>query len=168
VAELLAEYPELEEFLIARAHVFEKLRNPVLRRTVAKVATVRQAAEIAGIPVDELLRELRQAAGLDPTEAAHGGTASEEASPACGAKTPEWFDPEAVIETIDADALLEAGKIPLGRVLRAANKLEGKAMLRVVAGFRPAPLADALETRGFTIWVRELAPGRFELFVIRA
>ena len=38
VAVLLEHFPELEETLIAMAPPFKKLRNPVLRRSVAKVA----------------------------------------------------------------------------------------------------------------------------------
>ena len=40
VAELLEHFPELEETLIAMAPPFKKLRNPVLRRSVAKVASL--------------------------------------------------------------------------------------------------------------------------------
>ena len=44
VAQLLDAYPELEEVLIRMAPPFRKLKNPILRRSVAKVATLKQAA----------------------------------------------------------------------------------------------------------------------------
>jgi len=46
VADLLESWPELEEVLIAHAPAFRRLKNPVLRRTVARVATLEQAAGV--------------------------------------------------------------------------------------------------------------------------
>lgn len=43
VAELLDAYPALEPVLVAQAPAFARLRNPVLRRTVARVATLEDA-----------------------------------------------------------------------------------------------------------------------------
>ena len=42
VAALLEEYPELEDVLMAMAPPFKKLRNPFLRKSVAKVASLGQ------------------------------------------------------------------------------------------------------------------------------
>lgn len=39
VGELLEKYPELEETLMELAPAFQKLKNPVIRRTIGKVAT---------------------------------------------------------------------------------------------------------------------------------
>lgn len=38
---ILDSYPELEEVLIGMAPAFKKLKNPILRNTVAKVATLK-------------------------------------------------------------------------------------------------------------------------------
>ena len=38
VGELLDAYPELESVLMEMSPAFEKLKNPILRRTVARVA----------------------------------------------------------------------------------------------------------------------------------
>ena len=40
VLELIETYPELEDVLIEYAPAFKNLKNPVLRRTVAKIATL--------------------------------------------------------------------------------------------------------------------------------
>ena len=63
VGDLLAAYPELEAVLIARSPAFARLKNPVLRRTIAKVATLAQAANIAVMPPVDLVNELRRAVG---------------------------------------------------------------------------------------------------------
>ncbi len=73
VGDLLDAYPEAEAALIAIAPKFKALKNPVLRRTVAKVATLEQAARVADMPVNELVRSLRQALGQDAGEIESGG-----------------------------------------------------------------------------------------------
>jgi hypothetical protein len=49
VGALLTAFPELEGVLIDMASAFAKLRNPVVRRTVAKVAKLEQVATIGGV-----------------------------------------------------------------------------------------------------------------------
>ncbi|MBT4095990.1 MAG: DUF1858 domain-containing protein, partial [Nitrospinaceae bacterium] len=52
VGELLEHYPELEDVLIGMAPPFKKLKNPLLRKSVGKVATLRQAAAVGRISVE--------------------------------------------------------------------------------------------------------------------
>ena len=59
VGELLDTYPELEPVLMELSPAFKKLQNPVLRKTVAKVATLQQAASLGNIPVTEVINTLR-------------------------------------------------------------------------------------------------------------
>ena len=58
VGALLDAHPELEVTLIGIAPTFKALKNPVLRRTVAKVATLEQAARIADLTAFFMLGEL--------------------------------------------------------------------------------------------------------------
>ena len=52
---LLAAYPFLLDFLAGLSPKFEKLRNPILRKTIGKVASFDQAARLADMPVERLL-----------------------------------------------------------------------------------------------------------------
>jgi hypothetical protein len=164
VAELLESWPELEPVLIAQAPAFRRLKNPVLRRTVARVATLEQAAGVGGVPVRELVAVLRRAAGMEgdlwttQSPGGHGGGAS---------AAPPWLDPVRVVETLDADALLDAGEVPLARVSARARTLPPGGLLRVESGFRPVPLVEALGRQGYRCFVRETVPNRFETFIGR-
>jgi hypothetical protein len=163
VADLLQSWPELEEVLIAQAPAFRRLKNPVLRRTVARVATLEQAAGVGGVPVRELVATLRRAAGIE-ADAPDGGSPEGAAEPQA---PPEWLDPARVVETVDADALLDAGQVPLTLVNEKARALGPGEILRLDSGFRPVPLVEALGKQGCRSFVREAAPGRFETFVTR-
>ena len=57
ILDLLADYPELEEVLFDISPAFRQLKNPVLRRTVARVTTLQQAALVGGIRVEDLVKK---------------------------------------------------------------------------------------------------------------
>lgn len=150
IGALLDAFPDLEEVLIETAPVFKKLKNPVLRRTVAKVATIERAAGIAGIPVRDLVITLRTAAGL-AVDAQALPTDSEPAMTSAPAPTPAWLQEGALVEEFNADAMLDAGEVPLGPIVRRARALQPGEMLRVVSAFRPTPLVDKLTGLGHPV-----------------
>ena len=162
VAELLESWPELEPVLVAQAPAFRRLKNPVLRRTVARVATLEQAAGVGGVAVRDLVAALRRAAGLG--DAPPGGPARSRPG---ASVPPDWVGSGRVVVTLDAEALLDAGEVPLPVVNERARGLGPGELLRIDSGFRPAPLVDALAKQGFRTFVREASPGRFETFVSR-
>ena len=88
VGELLRFYPELEDELVAVAPTFEKLRNPVLRRTVAKVTTLRQAARVGGVTVGEIIGRLRCAAVAARPQPARSTAAESRRTPAARKSGP--------------------------------------------------------------------------------
>lgn len=146
VAQLLDAYPELEQVLIDTAPAFAKLRNPVLRRTIARVTTLARAAEMAGIPVRDLVGSLRGAAGLD-----HGDSepSSGDDAPAAEEGPAPWVDASRVRWTVDADSLLDAGEEPISEVMMRASSLEENDLGLIRSSFRPAPLIELLQARGF-------------------
>ncbi|MFB3905774.1 MAG: DUF1858 domain-containing protein [Acidobacteriota bacterium] len=146
IGELLDNYPELEAVLIKMAPGFARLSNPVLRKTVARVATIKQAAAMGGIPVPRMINELRRAAGFQavavPTEGA--------AEPS--SRKPSWYRPECVVETMDARPMLEAGEAPISAVLKELRQLAPGQCLELITPFRPAPLVDVARKQGFEAW----------------
>ena len=149
VAQLLDSYPELEEELINAAPAFSKLRNPVLRRTIARVTSLSRAAEVAGISPRELVARLRRVAGLADERFVEDAP---EHDPGAGGPAP-WVDAARVRWTVNADALLESGAEPLGEVVRRAAEMEGDDLGLIRSSFRPAPLIELLEARGFRVAV---------------
>ena len=63
IYDLLEAYPELEDILISSAPEFKKLKNPILRKTIARITNISQAATIGGLNVEELVNRLREKAG---------------------------------------------------------------------------------------------------------
>lgn len=175
VGALLEAYPELEEKLIEIAPIFGKLKNPVLRKTVAKLATIEKAAGIAGIDTRELVLELRKAAGLPAADLAGGGKAPAEAgrkgSPDRAADRPEpgkapyWATQCEIIATIDVESMLEKGEHPLARVRRLLGEAEKGNAVRLESGFQPLPLMEEMERAGFAVYSESKSEGRWTTYI---
>jgi hypothetical protein len=151
VGELLRDHPEVEEVLIGMAPAFEKLRNPVLRRGVGRVATLKQAAAVGRIPVVAMVNELRVAAGQVPLEDAGGEETSYFES------RPAWFSQERVIEVVREDEI-DPNMMPIRPLLRRARKLGSDDILEFVSSHLPAPGIDILRKKGYRTWSVEDEP----------
>jgi hypothetical protein len=150
VAQLLKHYPELEETLIAMAPAFKKLRNPVLRRSVARVASLRQAAAVGGVELQSMIDDLRCAAHQEPLRLDAGDQDRDAAKSYFGHK-PHWFDASTISATVD-ERELPADTMPLNPVMRAASRLESGQMVELVTDFLPAPGIDLIKRKGYAVW----------------
>jgi len=159
VGELLDAYPEAEELLITLAPKFKALRNPVLRRTVAKVASLEQAARVGGLSVKELVGALRDGLGVAGAEIADGVESST-------SEPPPWLEegrePSAVL---DADALLAAGKTPVAEASVKLAHIQPGDLLLVKATFEPAPLVDVLRDKGHDVFADGKGDEEWEVWV---
>jgi len=147
VAELIDAYPQLEQVLVDYVPPFEKLRNPLLRRTVARITTLQQAAAIGGVRVEELINRLRKEVGQELFARA--------AATAYTTEQPGWFSEARVVAELDARAMLAAGEQPVGQVIADLNALGRGDIYRLVAPFMPAPLVDKASSLGISHWVTQ-------------
>lgn len=167
VGELLDAYPELEETLVTMAPAFAKLRNPVLRRTVAQVATLEQAARVGGVPVKELVTRLRNAARLPAGASPDAATDAVGVAAADDHARPDWVEQVTVAATIDADEALAASRHPLGQVMTAVRALDPGCAVVVDSSFVPAPLVDALARQGYESTTTRSGAGRYRTWIRR-
>jgi hypothetical protein len=96
VAALLDQYSELEAILIGIAPPFKKLRNPVLWRSVARVASLQQATAVGRLPVVTVVNEFRAVVGQEPIARGEEADAASYFS-----SQPDWFDSDRVVATIN-------------------------------------------------------------------
>jgi hypothetical protein len=145
VGALLEAYPEVEGVLVDMAPAFAKLRNPVVRRTVAKIATLEQAAKIGGVSLQAMIRRLRDVTGQ--------GTAEPpviQSSPGAG-EDESWLMRGRVVEEIDADAMLEHGVHPIGKIREAVGALGPGEVVVLRSSFRPQPLIETMRRAGAAV-----------------
>jgi hypothetical protein len=146
VAQLLDAYPELEEVLIKMAPPFKKLRNPILRKSVAKVATLQQAAIVGRLDPSSMIDQLRQAVGLAPIEAAETPSVEDYLGTA-----PDWFDPSCVVTAID-DRTGDSDEMAITRIVKALKDLPEHQVVELTTTFLPAPGIDVARSRGLRTW----------------
>ena len=142
IGALLEAYPAVESVLIDMAPAFARLRNPVVRRTVAKVATLEQAAKIGGVSLQAMILRLRDVTGQGGQD-----TPVVDARPDAAADS-SWLVAGRVVEEIDADAMLERGVHPIGKVREAVAALAPGEVVVLRSSFRPQPLIELLRRAG--------------------
>ena len=152
VGELLERWPGLEDVLVDISPHFKALHNPVLRRTVAKVATLRQVSKVSGVSLGVLIERLREGAGLPPIAVA----AEAEGPPP---ERPGWAAAGAVSRALDARADIEAGEHPMPAVMGELARLGAGQVLELVTPFVPAPLLDLAREKGFESFSVTEGPG---------
>ena len=149
VAALLEHYPELEDVLIGMAPPFKKLKNPILRRSVAKITSLRQAAVVGRISIDELVNRLRAAVGQEPITIEVAVDADTYYS-----VQPAWFDSDRVVASVDGSKV-DPNVMPLNPLMRRASKLTEGEIVELVTNYLPAPAIDIMRKKGFLTWSRE-------------
>jgi len=159
VLQLLEAYPLLEDVLIEYAPAFKKLKNPVLRKTVAKVATLQQAAAIGNVKVEDLINRLRSEVGQDLFQ--------DSSSTAYNTTKPDWFDAELVDMEFNAAELLEAGEHPVNHVMADLKQLSTGKIYKLKAPFLPAPLIDKASSMNMQHWIDKVSDEEFLIYFIK-
>lgn len=164
VAAVLARDERLIDVFVAASPAFEKLRNSAMRKTMAKLVTVEQAARIAGLDAGDLVARLNAAlAGTDAVTAAP--VASPAALPAIPAALTS-LQPDRIVDC-DVRDDLRAGIEPFRRILDAARALPTGSALRVRAIFEPAPLYAVLARQGLAHATERLAADDWRVWFYR-
>lgn len=148
LAALLEKYPQVEGVLIEMAPAFKKLKNPILRKTIAKVATLRQVAQIGDVSLGTMINKLRLAAGQ--AEQAKIDDESREAS-----VSPTWFDSAKIVKSLDARPMLESGQHPMSQVLEGLKEFKSGEIFELITPFLPAPLIDMVRQKGYRAWSQQ-------------
>lgn len=159
VLQLIESYPHLEDVLIRYVPAFSKLKNPVVRKTVAKVATLQQAATIGGVKVEDLINVLRKEVGQDAVLIADE----------VGFNTvqPAWFDEAKIVSRFDVREMLNSGEHPVNQVISDLKKLNDGEIYQIIAPFIPAPLVEKAISLGYDHWIDNKGEELFTVAFIR-
>ncbi|RJX32287.1 MAG: DUF438 domain-containing protein [Desulfarculus sp.] len=127
VYDLVEKYPFIIDYLIKQSSHFERLKNPMLRKTLGKVADLNKAAGIAGLPVEELLAgiaaEIKAQTGEEPAMAGAAPAAALVSDPAARQEALK-----AIIRDLHAGGDMNQLKERFRAVIRDVNAPEIAAM----------------------------------------
>ncbi len=150
LGKLLDRYPELEDELLNMSPAFAKLRNPVLRKTVAKVASLKQIAEVGNISLIDLINRLRQKVGIQ--EKFSESMDSEKTN----SDRPDWLNTNKIAKFLDARPIIESGGHPMEQMLRELATLKDGQVYQLNTPFLPTPLLDVLKNKGYLSWSEQI------------
>ena len=145
VIQLIETYPQLEDVLIKYVPAFSKLKNPLLRRTVAKIATLQQAASIGNVKTGDLINLLRKEVGQELIN-----TSDETAY---NTKKPSWFEETLIEKEFDIREMLAAGEQPVNQAIADLTHLNKGKIYKLISPFLPAPLIDKAISLKIDHWV---------------
>jgi len=146
ISDLLNDYDNMKDILIQINPKFKKLNNPVLRRTLAKVASVKQAAIVGGMDPKELVNILRKKVGQDPLEF----TESIKEQLSKNNKEPQWINSINIVKRFDANELLKNDKNPLAEIVNYLKKIDNPNDAIVLkSDFLPEPLIEELTKKRY-------------------
>jgi hypothetical protein len=134
-------------------------QNPVLLRTVAKIATLHQAAAIGGVKTEELINRLRKEEGRD--------SISGEGGSQYNYQKPEWFTEDKIVKRFNASEMLTAGEHPVNQVIADLNHLEIGKIYELKAPFLTAPLFDKATSLGLKHWIEQKSDDEFFIYFNR-
>lgn len=162
IGALLDRYPELEEILIGIAPPFKKLSNPLLRKGVAKVASLEHAAAVGGLRVNDLVNKLRAAVGQEAIAPEDADTPISHFS-----DQPEWVAGAKLVTSID-ERTGDPDKMPIVVVLQKAAQLQAGEMLELVTTFLPAPGIEIMRRKGLRVWSVQQEPELIRTYVSKS
>ncbi len=165
ISAVLAKDERLLEVLVATAPAFEKLKNPLMRRTMASLVTVEQAARIAGIDAAALVARLNGALGDGGSEPPP--SRPEPVAPLAPVPPALAATPPALLVDVDVREDLRAGREPFGRIMGAVRELGPAHVLRIRAIFEPVPLYGVLAKRGLSHFTEQLAVEDWRVWFFR-
>ncbi len=162
IGDILKQNPEILDFLVGFSTRFAALRNPVMRRTVGRMASVAQAAAIAGVPVPELVMALRREMGQD------GVVGSAEAAETPPVARPEWVRQARPAAELDGDELIGQGRAPVTVLRQRLSELAPGELLLFRVSFKPEPLIRTLEHQGYGLYLEPASGGGWQVWVREA
>lgn len=139
VADLLRQYPQLDEPLACLVPAYRALAAPTLRQAVGPM-TLHQLATNGAVPLGVLIGGLRAAAGV---------------ADAAGETAPGWVTEATTVVTFDARPALASGQHPANTVMSGISELADGGVYEMLTPFVPAPLIEMARARGFdatSIW----------------
>lgn len=161
--DVLEAFPYLESEIIRIAPPFKNLQNPVLRRTVGKLATIEQVAGIGGLDAVELVNTLRRAASQPELNTEPHSSL---ALPGKTSADPDWIAAEPQF-TINGSELLRQGEVPLQHVTELLQQLLPGRFLVLLTVFEPSPILDAMQKQGRLVHLKRhpSSPGQYLTYI---
>jgi uncharacterized protein (DUF2249 family) len=156
ISKIISEKWEAIDAIAGISSHFKKLQNPILRKVLASRVSVKDAAKIGGIPINDFLRKLADIG----FEVELSATELEDSK-----STPKGSELGVMDQiTLDVRPIIVTGVDPFQKIMLATKSLKVNQTLRIINVFEPLPLISVLENKGFEAWTKQVATDEFHTF----
>lgn len=154
---ILKERPDALEAIVSISPKFQKLRNPILRKIMASRTSIQMAASIGNCKVEDFYLQL-SAFGF---QSVNNDSTNEPTE-----FRPLYIQSIGNYEIIDFDVrpILEQGNDPLKSIMNKIKELKFGQILRIINSFRPTPLMQLLNDKGFESYAERIADDVFHIY----
>lgn len=144
ISKIIADNPESIEKIVSISKHFEKLRIAILRKTLASRVTIKQAAKIGGVSVQDFFEKLAPL-GFTYDNSLENKIDLEK-------KIKEYKNEIHFFENIvdlDVREMLRQNKDPFNLIMDSLEKLPENGSLNIINTFEPIPLINILSKKGY-------------------
>ncbi len=156
ISKIINEKPEAIDAIAGISSHFKKLQNPILRKVLASRVSVKDAAKIGGVPINDFLRKL----AVVGFEVELSATEPEESKSI--QQGSELGDLDQI--TLDVRPIIVSGADPFQKIMLATKSLKVNHTLRIINVFEPLPLISVMENKGFEAWTKQVATDEYHTF----
>ncbi len=153
ISKLIEMNPKAIDAIASINKQFRKLQNPILRRTLASRVTIKDAAKIGKVSIEDFLQRLADVGFEIELNKSEGETLMDTKCPKVAGTQDENINLKdmKVIE-LDVRPGLEKGIDPFQIIMKEIKTLEEGEVLRVINTFEPLPLINVLKNKGYRSW----------------
>ncbi|MGB9736648.1 MAG: DUF2249 domain-containing protein [bacterium] len=163
IIDIIKQHPELIDILASYNSHFELLKNPIMRKTFAKLATVRHASKVAGVNLTELVKLLNNAIGESISD--------EEISEEGGTEVQPEMPVKSIVEqhhvkitNLDVRDIMRKGEEPFNIIMQTVKKIKEGEALVLETIFEPAPLYEVMKKKGFQYQTEILSDEHYKIW----
>lgn len=143
------------------AKVFEKLKNPILRKVMAPRVNLAEAAKIGSCTVEDF------AIALKPL--GFSFESDKQVEDPSEAETPDWLKSlnRNSIDEFDVREIIENGADPLKEIIKRFKDIKAGKSLCIINSFIPTPLVRLLEKDGVRTYTQQLNEEVFHTYFLK-
>lgn len=171
IYKIVTKYPGIKEKLKDISPRFDRLNHPVLFNTVAKVTTLKKAADIGKVYLREMLYQLNDFIGLSSEylALAKKDVLTQQSDflrqkPQAVETEPEWLKKTGNFEYLDVSEMIED---PFNKVIEKARSTKDGDGFILIQKFEPLPLISYLESIGFDHYTKIVSEWEYRVYFLR-
>ena len=171
ISAIIKHNKESIEAIASIAKVFEKLKNPILRKVMAPRVNLAEAAKIGSCTVEDFAIALKPLGFSFETDqkTSEQKVTNQEVINSSKTETPDWLKNrnQDTVDEFDVRKIIESGSDPLKEIIKRFKKIKPGCCLCIINSFVPTPLIRLLEKDGVKTHTQQIDDEVFHTYFLK-